>query len=111
MITPQGGEGRASRGGLLGCRHQAEETHKSLDAEALPLFLQDYLCVQFPPGLSLCPSVSHQDGKRRDSSGMWVPLSILCLTGGVTLRTVLRPPVALFSRLKKNLLFADPFRF
>ena len=60
MITPQGGGG-ASRGGLLGCWQQAEETHKSFDAEALPLSLQDYLCVQFPPGLSLCPSVSHQD--------------------------------------------------
>lgn len=64
MITPQGGERRELRGGLLGCWQQAEETHKSFDAEAFPLSLQDYLCVQFPPGLSLCPSVSHQDGKR-----------------------------------------------
>ena len=44
------------RGGLLGCWQQAEETHKPFDAEALPLSIQDYLCVQFPPELSLCPA-------------------------------------------------------
>ena len=48
------------------CWQQAEETHKSFDAEAFPLSLQDDLCVQFPPGLSLRPRVSHQDGKRRN---------------------------------------------